>query len=72
MLPQAEMRAAVFLAMEEQDNLEVILCSLNMLQTEVPLTQYFILSEKNTCHQREPEEVSQHQRWSVHMLVMVK
>lgn len=43
MFPQAEMRAAVFLAMEEQDKLEVRLCSLDVLQGDVLLGLIFFI-----------------------------
>lgn len=60
--PQAEMRAAVFLAMEEQDKLEVRLCSLGVPQRDVLLRLIFFICslEKSACHQRELEKVSQH------------
>lgn len=44
MFPQAEMRAAVFLAMEEQDKLEVRLCSFDVLQRDILLRLIFICS----------------------------
>lgn len=40
---QAEMRAAVFLAMEDQDKQEVRLCSLNVLPREVLLRLVFFI-----------------------------
>lgn len=43
MFLQAEMRAAVFLAMEEQDKLEVRLYSLDVLQRDLPLRLIFFI-----------------------------
>lgn len=63
MLLQAEMRAAVFLAMDEQDRLEVTDILLMTCRGSCSFTDcvpFFSLPEQNSSGQREPEEMSQH------------